>query len=145
MYIYNLISGLLLADVAINIHESSKCKVLSSFKDFVDMATTASSAGAAAFTAFMALVLFILYLTAIMFLAEEYESLLSRMQEDKDDCPLLNQFLIPTVAALAMSPVVVALAYVEGGDLMGALCFNGAFMTLYGLLPIILYRSMRQY
>jgi hypothetical protein len=35
----------------------------------------------------------------------------------------------------------------EGGDLMGALHFNGAFMIpfLYGLIPIILYRSVRQY
>jgi hypothetical protein len=36
LYIYNLISSLLLADVAINLHKSSKCKVPSSFKDFVD-------------------------------------------------------------------------------------------------------------
>jgi hypothetical protein len=56
MYIYNLILGLLLADVAINLHESSdEWEVLSSFKDFVDTATTASGAGAATFTAFLAL------------------------------------------------------------------------------------------
>jgi hypothetical protein len=47
LYIYNLILDLLLADVAINLHESSECKVQSSFKDFKDTATTASSARAA--------------------------------------------------------------------------------------------------
>jgi hypothetical protein len=117
--------------------------VPSSFKDFVDTATTASGAGAAAFMAFLA----VLCLTAIMSLAEEYESLSSRTEEDKGNCPLLNQFLIPTVAASVMPPVTVELAFVEGGDLTGALHFNGAFMIpfLYSLLPIILYRSVRQY
>jgi hypothetical protein len=82
-----------------------------------------------------------------MLLAELYKSMISCMEEDKGDCPLSNQFLIPTVAALVMPPVAVALAFVEGGDLMGALHFNGAFMVpfLYCLLPIILYRSIRQY
>jgi hypothetical protein len=47
--IYNLISGLLLADIAITLHKFSECKVPSSFKDFVDTATTTSGAGAAAF------------------------------------------------------------------------------------------------
>ncbi len=76
LYIYNLFLGLLLADVAINLHESSdKCEVLSSFKEFVDTATTASGAGAAAFTAFLALAFFVLCLTAIVSLAEEYKSL----------------------------------------------------------------------
>jgi len=148
LYIYNLILGLLLVDVAINLHGSSnKCKVLSSFKDFVDTATTASGGGATAFTAFLVLAFFILCLTAIMPLAEEYKSLSSRTEEDKGYCPLLNQFSIPTVAALVMPPVAVALAFVKGGDFMGALHFNGAFMIpfLYGLLPIILYRSVRQY
>ncbi len=141
--IYNLISGLLLADIAINLHKFSECEVPSSFKDFVDTATTASGAGAAAFMAFLA----VLCLTAIMSLAEEYESLSSRTEEDKGNRPLLNQFLIPTVAALVMPLVTVALAFVEGGDFMGALHFNGPFMIpfLYGLLPIILYRSVRQY
>ncbi len=49
-YIYNLILGLLLADIAINLHESYECKVPSRSKDFVDMATTASGARAVAFT-----------------------------------------------------------------------------------------------
>jgi hypothetical protein len=49
-YIYNLILGLLLADVAINLEESSECKVPSISKDFVDTATTASGARAVAFT-----------------------------------------------------------------------------------------------
>ena len=91
MYIYNLILGPLLADVAINLHKSSdKCEVPRSFKDIVDTVTTASSAGAAACTAFLALALFVLCLTAIMSLAEEYKSLFSRMEEDKCNCPLLN-------------------------------------------------------
>jgi hypothetical protein len=50
LYIYNLILGLLLADVAINLHESSECKVPSRSKDFVDTATTTSGASAVAFT-----------------------------------------------------------------------------------------------
>jgi hypothetical protein len=82
-----------------------------------------------------------------MLLAEDCKSLYSRTEEDKGNCPLSNQFSIPTVAALVMPPVALALTFVEGGDLTGALHFNGAFMIpfLYGLLPIILYRSMRQY
>jgi hypothetical protein len=85
-----------------------------------------------------------------MSLAEEYESLLfSRTEEDDDgDCPTIsNRFSIPAVAASVMPPVAVALAFAEGGDLTGALHFNGAFIVpfLYGLLPIILYRSVRQY
>ncbi len=141
--IYNLILGLLLADIAINLHKLSECEVPNSFKDFVDTATTASGAGAAAFMTFLA----VLCLTAIMSLAEEYKSLFSRMEEDKGNCPLLNQFLIPTVAALAMPPVAVALAFVEGRDFGGALHFNGAFMIpyLYSSSPIIIYRSVRQY
>ncbi len=129
--------------MAINLHKFSECKVPSSFKDFVDMATTASGTEAAAFMEFLA----VLCLMAIMSLAEEYESLSSRMEEDKGNRPLLNQFLIPNVAALVMPPVIMALTFVKGGDFMGALYFNEAFMIpfLYGLLPIILYRSVRQY
>ncbi len=100
---YNLILGLLLADIPINLHGSSgKCEVLSSFKDFVDTATTARGAKAAAFTAFLALAVFVVCLTTIMSLAEEYKSLFSCTEEDKGNCPLLNQFSIPTVAALVM-------------------------------------------
>jgi hypothetical protein len=133
---YNLISGLLLADVAINLHKSSKCEVPSSFNDFVDMATTASSAGATAFVAFLALARFILCLMAIVLLAEEYKSMFPYTEEDKGNCPVLNQFLIPTVAALVMTLVAMAFAFVEGEDITGALHFNGAFMTpfLHGLL-----------
>jgi len=47
IYLYNLISGLLLADVAINLHESSECDVPSSFKDFVDTALKSETAGTA--------------------------------------------------------------------------------------------------
>ena len=45
LYIYNLISGLLLADVAIKLHESSDCEVPSSFKDFADAAMKSEVAG----------------------------------------------------------------------------------------------------
>ena len=124
LYIYNLILGLLLADVAINLYESSKCKMPSSFKDFVGTATTTSSASAAVFTAFLDLALFVLCLMAIMSLAEEYKSLFYCTEEDKGNCPLLNQFSIPTVAASVMPPVAVALTFVEGGDFMGTLHFN---------------------
>jgi hypothetical protein len=105
-----------------------------SFKDFMDMVTTDSGAGATAFMAFLVLALFVLCLMAITSLAEEYKSLLSQTEEDVGNCPLLNQFLIPTVAALVMPPVAVALAFMEGGDLTGALHFNGSFMIpfLYG-------------
>ncbi len=120
LYIWNLILGLLLADVAISLHESSnECKVLSSFKDFVDTATTIRGAGAAAFTAFLALAFFVLCLAAIMSLAEEYKSLFSRTEEDKGNCPLLNQFLIPTVAASVMPLVAMVLDFMKGGDLTG--------------------------
>ena len=76
---------------------------------------------------------------AIMLLAEEYKSLFCCTEEDKGNSPLSNQFLIPTVTASVMPLVAVALAFVEGGDLTGALHFNGAFMIpfLYGLLPIM--------
>jgi hypothetical protein len=125
LYIYNLILGLLLANVSINLHESSdECKELSSFEDFMDTATTASGAGAAPFTAFLALAFFVLCLTAIMPLAEEYKSFFSRTEEDKGNCPLLNQFLIPTVAASVMPLVAMALDFMEGGDLTGAHHFN---------------------
>ncbi len=125
MYIYNLILGLLLADLAINLHESlDKCEELSSFKNFVDTATTASGARVAAFTAFLALVCFVLCLTAIMSLAKEYKSLFSCTEEDKGNCPLLNQFYIPTVAASVMPQVAMVLDFMEGGDLTGAHHFN---------------------
>jgi hypothetical protein len=90
LYIYNLISGLLLADIAINLCKFSKCEVPSSFKDFVDMATTISGTRAAAFMAFLLLVLFVLCLMAIMLLTKEYESLFSCTEEDKGNCPLLT-------------------------------------------------------
>ncbi len=92
------------------------------------MATTASGTGAATFKEFLPLVLFILCLMAIILLAEEYKSFFSHAEEDKGDCPLLNQFSIPTVAALVMPPVPMVLTFVEGGDLAGARHFNGAFI-----------------
>ncbi len=45
LYLYNLISGFLLADVAIKLHESSECEVPSSFKDFADAAMESEAAG----------------------------------------------------------------------------------------------------
>jgi hypothetical protein len=87
-------------------------------------ATIASGAVAAAFAVFLALALFVFCLMAIMLLAKEYKSLFSCTKEDKGNGPLSNQFLIPTVAAMVMPPVVVALAFVEGEDLTGALHFN---------------------
>lgn len=108
--------------------------------------STASSAGAAAFTAFSASALFVSCLTAVMSLAEEYESIFSRTVEDDYDCPLSNQFSIPAVAASVIPPVAVALAFSKGGDVTAALHFNGAIIVpfLYGLLPIALYRGVRQ-
>ncbi len=91
MYINNLISGLLLADIAINHHESSECKVPSNYKDLVDMATTTSSTGAATFMAFLV----VLCLMSIMSQAEEYKSLSSRMEEDKSNrCTTFTAFLV---------------------------------------------------
>jgi hypothetical protein len=98
-------SSLLLVDVAINLHKSSKCKVPSSFKDFMDMATTASGAGAAAFMAFLALELFVLCLMVIMPLAEEYKSLFSCTEEDKGNCPLSKPVLDPHCGCLDDDPI----------------------------------------
>ncbi len=90
----------------------------------MDTATTTSDAGAAAFTEFLALAFFVLCLMAIMSLAEEYKSLFYCTEEDKGNCPLLNQFSIPTVAASVMPLVAMALAFMEGGDLTGTHHFN---------------------
>jgi hypothetical protein len=100
LYIYNLISGLLLVDVAINLHKSSKWEVLSSFKDFIDMDTTAIGAGAVIFTAFLVLAHFVLCLTAIMLLAEEYKSLFSHMEEDNGNSTLSKPVLNPHCGCL---------------------------------------------
>jgi amino acid permease len=108
-----------------------------------------SSAGAIAFTAFSASALFVSSLTAVMSLAEEYESIFSKTSvkdDDEDgDCPLSNQFSIPAVAASVLPSLVVAILCAEGGDLTGALHFNGAVIIpyLYGVLPIILFKSVR--
>lgn len=108
-----------------------------------------SSAGAIAFTAFSASTLFVSSLMAVMSLAEEYESIFSKKivkDDDEDgDCPLSNQFSIPAVAASVFPSLVVALVCAEGGDLTGALHFNGAVIIpyLYGVLPIILFKSVR--
>jgi hypothetical protein len=105
MYIYNLIFSLLLVDVAINLQKSTKCKVPRSFKDFVDIATTARGARVAAFTAFLLLALFVLCLMVIILLAEEYESLFSRTEEDKGNCPLSKTVLDPHYGCLGDDPI----------------------------------------
>ena len=108
-----------------------------------------SSAGAIAFTTFSASALFVSSLTAVMSLAEEYESIFSKKtvkdDDDDGDCRLSNQFSIPAVAASVLPSLVVAVLCAEGGDLTGALHFNGAVIIpyLYGVLPIILYNSVR--
>ena len=107
--------------------------------------STASSAGAAAFAAFSASALFVSCLTAVMSLAKDYESIFSSTVENDYDFPLL-QFSIPAVAASVIPPVAVALSFSRGGDVTAALHFNGAIIVpfLYGLLPIVLYRGVRQ-
>ncbi len=107
---------------------------------------TSSGAGAAAFTAFSVSALVGSCITAVMSLAEEYESIISRKMDDDDPCPVTNRFSTPAVAAAMVPSVAVALACSNGGDLTGALHFNGAFITpfLYGLLPIILYNSVQK-
>ncbi|KAL3790826.1 hypothetical protein ACHAW5_008759 [Stephanodiscus triporus] len=107
--------------------------------------STASSAGAAAFAAFSASALFVSCLTAVMSLAKDYESIFSSTVENDYDFPLL-QFSIPAVAASVIPPVAVALAFSRGGDITAALHFNGAIIVpfLYGLLPIVLHRGVRQ-
>jgi hypothetical protein len=91
--------------------------------------------------------IFVLCLTAVTSLNAEYKNLISHTEENKCNCPLSNQFLIPTEAASVMPPVTMALAFREGGYLTGALHFNGAFIIpfLCSLLPIKLYGSMMQY
>jgi tyrosine-specific transport protein len=110
--------------------------------------STSSDAGAAAFTAFSASALVGSCVASVMSLAEEYESIMSSVTQDNDvdSCPVESKFSLPAVALSMALPVAVGLAYSEGGDLTGALHFNGAFITpvLYGLLPIILYQSVQK-
>lgn len=110
--------------------------------------STSSGAGAAAFTAFSVSALVGSSITTVMSLAEEYESIISRKIDDNDPCTLMNRFSAPAVVAAMVPSVAVALAFSNnnGGDLTGALHFNGVFITpfLYGMLPIILHNSVRQ-
>jgi tyrosine-specific transport protein len=119
--------------------------------------STSSGVGAAAFAAFSMSALFVSCLTAVMSLAEECESIFMRRTtttvedevEDYDDGDCIappSRFSIPAVIASVMPPVAAALAFARGGDLTGALHFNGAFIVpiLYGILPIVLYRGVRQ-
>ena len=81
-----------------------------------------------------------------MSLAEETESLFSANSEDDDNCVMKNKFSPVSVGASMALPAAVGVAFANGGDLTGALHFNGAFITpfLYGLLPIILYQSVHK-
>ncbi|KAL9188309.1 hypothetical protein ACHAXT_006687 [Thalassiosira profunda] len=105
-----------------------------------------NDAGAAAFTAFSASALVGSCVAATMSLAEEYDSIISSATEDDGSCQLTDKFSLPAVALSMAPPVAVALACAEGGELTGALHFNGAFITpfLYGLLPILLIQSMEE-
>ncbi len=135
LYIYNLISSLLQADIAINLHKSSKCKVTSSFKNCVNMATTASSARAATFMAFLALALFGLCLTVIMSLAEEYESLFSHTEEDTGNCPLSKPVPNPHCGCLGDDPICHGTHFCGGVSLQYAACHKCCWVQEhYGLL-----------
>mmetsp|Transcript_5169 Transcript_5169/g.11350 ORF Transcript_5169/g.11350 Transcript_5169/m.11350 type:complete len:501 (+) Transcript_5169:72-1574(+) len=109
----------------------------------------ASGAGAAAFAAFTMSALVGSSVAAVMSLAEECESILASVVEVDNNvelCPVQNKFSFPAVAISLTLPTIVAIALAEGGDLTGALHFNGAFITplLYGLLPVILYQSVQK-
>jgi len=108
----------------------------------------ASGAGAAAFTAFSVSALVGSSVAAVMSLAEEYESIMTSVVdgEDGESCPVQNKFSLPAVALSIAPPTAVALAFANGGDLTGALHFNGAIISpcLYGLLPILLYQSIQK-
>ena len=107
--------------------------------------STANDAGAAAFTAFSASALVGSCIPAVMSIAEEYETIFAKAEDD-ESCPIKNKFSATTVAVSMAPPVAVALACSKGGDLTGALHFNGVLITpfLYGLLPIILYQSVHK-
>jgi hypothetical protein len=135
-------------DVTINLHQSSEeCEALSSFKDFMDTATTASGAGAAAFTEFLALAFFLLCLMAIIFTGWRIQKLVLPHGGGQGQLSSFEPVLDPHCGCLVMPLVAMVLAFMEGGDLMGAHHFNWAFMIpfLKGSLPIMLYRSTRQY
>jgi tyrosine-specific transport protein len=108
--------------------------------------SAASGAGAAAFVAFSASALVGSSVAAVMSLAEEYESILTKVVDQDDSCPLKNKFSVPAVALSMAPPVALALAYSNGGDLTCALHFNGAFITpfLYGLLPVLLHQRVTE-
>ena len=109
-------------------------------------AVESNGVGAAAFTTFTASALVGSCIPAAMSLAEETESLFSANSEDDDNCVMKNKFSPVSVGASMALPAAVGVAFANGGDLTGALHFNGAFITpfLYGLLPIILYQSVHK-
>lgn len=108
----------------------------------------ASGAGAAAFTAFSISALVGSSVAAVMSLAEECDSIIASVSTDDstDICPVQDKFSFPAVAISMSIPTAAAIALAEGGDLTGALHFNGAFITplLYGLLPILLFQSVQK-
>ncbi len=102
LYIYNLISSLLLVDIAMNLHKSSKSRCQAALRT---LWTWPPLPAAAAFTAFLVLAFFVLCLTVIMSLAEEYESLFSCTEEDKGNCPLSKPVLNPHCGCLGDNPI----------------------------------------
>ena len=108
--------------------------------------SVASGAGAAAFGAFSASALVGSCLAAVMSIAEEYESIITSVVKDDEICAPQDKFSIPAVALSMAPPTALALAFSGGGDLTGAIHFNGAIITpfLYGILPIALYHSVQQ-
>ena len=108
-----------------------------------------SGGGAAIFTAFSASALVGSSVACVMSLAEEYESIISSVIEEKGEnlgvepCPIKDRFSIPAVALSITPPALAGLAFSGGGDFTGALSFSGTFIApfLYGLLPIVLFQA----
>jgi hypothetical protein len=80
------------------------------------------------------LALFVLCLTVIMLLAEEYESLFSRTEEDKGYCPLSKLVLNPHCGCLGDAPFSVLLTFIEELSLQYAACHKFCWVQEhYGL------------
>jgi len=106
-----------------------------------------SGAGGAMFAAFTASSFIGSSIGCIMSLAEEYESIIGSTSHEKDPCTLQNTFSTPAVLLSVLPPAAVAVAVSSGGDLefTGPLHLAGAIITpfLYGILPILLFKSMQ--
>ena len=83
----------------------------------------------------------------VLSLAEEYESLISDASEDDDSCAIQGGFSTPAVIMSVLPPAAVALAVSSGGDggFTAPLHLSGAVIApfLYGLLPVLLFKSMQ--